>query len=159
MGVITANILNSVWNMKKQINFQQRRLRDLEILASSTTALLDGVPHSKPLTSKIERFAVMIDDCQRKIIELSEQIVQRKLELLALLHEQNLNEPCERVLSYHYVACLPHGEIAQLMHYTRNYIWKLHRRGLRSLGLTVEEMSKLKSTPVHLESPAADVYN
>lgn len=159
MGIITANILNSVWNMKKQINFHLRRLRDLEIMASSATEFVDGVPHARSLTSKVERFAVMIVDCQKLIDDLTEQLIQRKLELMALLQVQKLSEPCARVLNYHYVACLTHSEIAKLMNYTRNYIWKLHRQGIKSLGLTLEEMNNLKSTPVPLESLSAAVYN
>ena len=157
--IITANTLNSVWNLKKQINFQQRRLHDLEVMASSTTALLDGIPHSKPLTGKIERFVVLIDDCRRTIEQLFELIIQRKLELFALLHAQNLSESCARVLTYHYVDCLRHGDIAKLMNYTRNYIWKLHRQGLRTLGLTMEEMRNADSTPVNIDFSAEQKYN
>lgn len=159
MGIITSNILNSVWNMKKQINFHLRRLRDLEIMASSATEFVDGVPHSKPLTSKIERFAVMIVECQRIIDDLTEQLIQRKLDLMALLQVQSLSEPCARVLNYHYVACLNHSEIAKIMSYTRNYIWKLHRQGIKALGLSWEEISKSKSMQFNIASPSGAIYN
>ena len=145
MAQITCEELNAVWNVKKQLEREQRRLVDLEICAGSTTPRLDGMPHTTPLTYKTERIATLILDCHNAIEQLSQQLVQSKFILLQKLKSFNLRELQERVLSYHYVACLKFKEIAKLMNYTSQYIIKLHSQGPYSLGLSLGEMNSCKS--------------
>lgn len=136
--------LNVVWVLKMRLDREQRRLQDLQIIAESMTPILDGMPHAKPLSYKVEQLATMTADCKDTIANLTEQLVQAKFNLLSKLQSLKLNELYERVLSYHYVACLQFDAIAKLMSFTRDYVWKLHKRGLEFVGLTLEEMTALK---------------
>ena len=146
MPIMTCEELNSVWFIKRSIEKKQRLLKDLQILAEPSAPKLDGMPHAKTLTYKVERIAAMIVDCQRLIDSLLVNLEQCKIELLSKLQSLKLNELQQRVLSYHYVACLKFNEIAKLMGFTRNYIQKLHSKGLISLGLTVDEMNQCKKS-------------
>lgn len=149
MNELTCAEMNSVWTLKKLLEREQRRLKDLEVLSSSTSPILDGMPHAKPLVYKVERLAMMTCECQSRIDELAEQLIQAKFDLLNRIQSQRINELCERVLCYHYVACLRMNEVAKLMNYTRDYVWKVHNRGLRILGLSATEMKHIKeSSPV-----------
>ena len=149
---ITCEEMNSVRQIKARLDREQHRIQDLEILAKSNVQHLDGMPHAKPLSSKVEQFVMLMDECQKSIDSLAEQLVQAKFNLLCRLQAQQLSELLERVLSYHYVACLSLGEIARLMHYTRDYIWKLRNKGLKALGLSLDEMKRSKSTFVQADS-------
>ena len=136
--------LNSVWELTAQLDREKRRLQDLKVMAESMTPILDGMPHAKPLSYKVERLATMTADCKDTIANLTEQLVQAKFNLLAKLQSFKLQELYERVLSYHYVACLKFDAIAHKLNFTRDYVWKLHKRGLEFIGLTLEEMTALK---------------
>lgn len=143
--------LNMVWDLKMRLDREQRRLQDLQVMAESMTPILDGMPHAKPLTYKVEQLATMTADCKDTIANLTEQLIQAKFDLLTKLQSLNLHERCERVLNYHYVSCLKFGAIAKLMNYTRDYVWKLHKRGLEFVGLTLEEMTNLRKQSKSLD--------
>ena len=144
MPLITCEELNAVWSCKKCMEKEQRNLVDLRIMADPVPAPLDGLPHAKPLTYKVERIAGLIIECQQLIDRLGEMLAQRKFELLTKLQSFQLDELQQRVLSYHYVACLKLRDIAKLMNFSLVYIQSLHRKGLKSLGLTVEAMNDEK---------------
>ena len=141
---ITCSELNSVWDLSKSISRERQRVEDLRLMATRTTQILDGMPHTKPMTFKVERVAVMIADSENFLSALGEQLIDAKFNLLMKIQSFKLPELQERVLSYHYVSCLRMKEVAQLMNYTKEYISLLHCRGLKALGLNVEEMNKLK---------------
>ena len=146
MPIMTCEELNSVWFIKRSIEKKQRRLKDLQILAEPSAPLLDGMPHAKPVTYKVERIANLMIDCKQSIDNLNKALEQKKFDLLTRIQSLNLKELQQRVLSYHYVACMKFSEIAKLMGFTRNYIQKLHSKGLISLGLTVDEMNQCKQS-------------
>ena len=149
MEPLTCAELSVVWILSEKIEREKRRLKDLEVFASSTTPILDGMPHAKPKEYKVERLTTLIVDCKDNLQNLKERLIQVKFDLLNRLKLFNLTELQERVLSYHYVSCLRFKEIAKLIGYTSDYVAKLHNRGLISLGLSLEEMAKVKkSCPV-----------
>lgn len=144
MNELSCAEMNAVWRVKKLLEREQRRLKDLEVFSSSTSPILDGMPHAKPLVYKVERLATMMCECQSRIDELAEQLIQAKFDLLNRIQSQRINELYERVLCYHYVSCLKMFEVAKLIGYTREHIWKLHNRGLKALGLNPTEMKHVK---------------
>ena len=146
MPIMTCNELNAVWIIKLKIEREQRRLRDLQILAEPSVPKLDGMPHAKPLTYKVERIAAMMVDCRQSIDNLNKSLEQQKIDLLAKLQSLKLKELQQRVLFYHYVACMPFNAIAKIMGFTRNYIQKLHNKGLNFLGLTLNDMRQCKQS-------------
>lgn len=146
MPVMTCEELNSVWSVKRRLEREKRNLIDLQIMAEPASPRLDGMPHTHPLTYKVEGIATMMVDSQRLIDQLGESLAQRKFALLNKLQSLNLNELQQRVLSYHYVACLKFKEIARLMSFTDDYIHFLHRHGLKSLGLSVDIVKKFRKS-------------
>lgn len=146
MPILTCEELNAVWIVKKRLEREQRNLVDLRLMAEPAPPQLDGTPHAKPLTYKVERIAGMIIESQQLIERLGELLAHRKFELLTKLQSLQLNELQQRVLSYHYVACLKFVEIAHLMNFTKDYIHFLHRHALKALGLSVELMNKCKQS-------------
>lgn len=143
---MTGAELNFARFLQAQLEREQRRLQDLQVMAESMTPIFDGMPHVKPQTFKTERMALLIVGCQKKIELLTEQLVQTKFDLLTKLQAINLDEQSERVLSYRYVACLTLKAIAKLMNCTSDYVWKMHKRGLRLLGLTLSDVKEAKTS-------------
>lgn len=152
MQRITCEELLSVWTVQQSIEKEKRRLIDLRILAAPPdpplVARLDGMPHANPVPVDFGRIAGMIVDCRLAIDRLGELLAQRKFELLTKLQSLNLKELQQRVLSYHYVACLSFKKIAGIMNFTYSYMHMLHRKGLKFLGLTVDEINKAKQSSI-----------
>ena len=119
---------------KKSLEAEKRRLFDLQVLSESTTAILDGMPHSKPLTYKIERITALIVECENRLRQLAEELVQAKCDLLNKLQALNWKEIHLRILNYHYVSCLTFNKIAKLMNFSLPYVSKLHYQALKILG-------------------------
>ena len=148
MSILSYDELNSVWETKLRLEREKRRLVDLKVCAVSMTPILDGMPHATALESKVERITLLIADTEQTIKDMCQSLVQRKFELLTRLQALPLNELQQRVLSYHYVACLRFSEIAKMLSFTKDYVNKLHNRGLRALGLDVDEMNKFKQSSI-----------
>lgn len=137
---MTSVELNSVWRAKHEAERGERRLKDLEVLAESTTPILDGMPHSKPLEYKVELLATRMAECREEISRLKETLVQTKFDLLNHLQSFHLPELQERVLSYRYVSCMKFTSIARRMNFSYAYISKLHVKGLEALGLSLDDV-------------------
>lgn len=148
MSMLSYEELNGVWETKLRLEREKRRLVDLKVCAVSMTPILDGMPHAPALESKVERSALLIAETEQKIKDMCQSLVQRKFDLLTRLQALPLNELQQRVLSYHYVACLRFPEIAKMLSFTKDYVNKLHNRGLRALGLDVDEMNKFKQSSI-----------
>ena len=146
MVTVTCEELNSVWTLKKALEREQRRLKDLQLIAAPVSPQADGLPHVRSASSKVERLATMIADCGQLIDSLTEKIANRKVDLLIRLQSLNLAELQERVLCYHYVACKTFKETSRLMSFTNDYVCYLHRRGLEAVGLTSAEIKRYKKT-------------
>lgn len=145
MPLLTCEELNAVWIVKKRLEREQRNLVDLRLMAEPSPPPLDGLPNAKSLTYKVERIATLMIESQQLIERLGNMLAERKFELLTKLQSLQLNELQQRVLSYHYVACLKFAEIAKLMSYTKLHVHFLHRQALKALGLTVDDMNKVKN--------------
>lgn len=148
MSMLSYEELNGVWETKLRLEREKRRLVDLKVCAVSMTPILDGMPHATALQSKVEQIALLIAETEQSIKDMCQSLVQRKFELLTRLQALPLNELQQRVLSYHYVACLRFPEIAKMLSFTKDYVNKLHNRGLRALGLDVDEMNKFKQSSI-----------
>lgn len=154
--MMTYAELNAVWDAKLRLERERRRLVDLKVCAVSMTPLLDGMPHATALQSKVEQIALLIAESEQVIKDMCQTLAQRKFELLSRLQALPMNELQQRVLSYHYVACLKFKEIAKRLNFTKEYISKLHNRGLQALGLDVDEMNKFKKSSIVLNSSTKD---
>lgn len=140
MVTMTSTELNSVWRAKYEVEREERRLKDLEVLAETTTPILDGMPRSKPLEYKVELLAIRMTECRDEISRLKETLVQTKFDLLNHLQAFHLPELQERVLSYRYVSCMKLNSIARRMNFSYAYIAKLHVKGLEALGLSLDDV-------------------
>ena len=142
---MTCEELNSVWALQKILCREQQRLSDLRVLAEATTPILDGMPHVKPMTFKVERLALMMGETEALIQALVNKICEAKCELLTKIQSFGLSDLHERVLKFHYVACMKLNEVSKRMNFSSRYVTKLHSQALKQLGLSFEQMRKARN--------------
>ncbi len=90
----------------------------------------------KPQMSVPEKLAIEIAESEAKIEKLVEEMTVRAVELTNKIYETVANVTIAEILTLRYVAGLKVEEIARRLNFTRDYVWKLHNRGLRILGLS-----------------------
>ena len=59
---MTNKELSKLYHLKKEIEMQRKRLYELENIASSCTAKITGMPHSKEISDKVGKYAMQIVD-------------------------------------------------------------------------------------------------
>lgn len=59
---MTKKELSQLYYLKKEIKEQQKRLEELETLATSCTAKITGMPHGTGINDKIGKYAAQIAD-------------------------------------------------------------------------------------------------
>ena len=59
---MTNKELSKLYHLKKEIEIQRNRLCELENIASSCTAKITGMPHSKEISDKVGKYATQIAD-------------------------------------------------------------------------------------------------
>ena len=64
---MTKKELSQLYYLKKEIKQQQRRLSELEALATSCTAKITGLPYGKGINDKIGSYVVQITDLKNLI--------------------------------------------------------------------------------------------
>ncbi|MBR2519737.1 MAG: hypothetical protein IKE46_08135 [Selenomonadaceae bacterium] len=137
--------LNSVWELKLKYDRETHRLEDLRFLAHPSTPPMNGMPHATAQASKVEKLATLIVDAERTIQSLADQIETQKFKLLSLLNQTSMDELPQRVINYRYVGCQSFNAIAKLLHYTRQYIIRLHDKGLNALNLDGKMMISFRA--------------
>lgn len=130
---MTFDELNRVRALREQLAAEIRRLETLRLSAASLCRQLDGLPRSTPLTSTPERLAAAIVDSEQKISELTAAIDESATELSAEIYSTISDNLIATVLVMNFCAGVSTGEIARRLNYTRNYIWKVRRRGIKIL--------------------------
>ena len=130
---MTFDELNRVRALREQLAAEIRRLETLRLASSNLYRQLDGLPRSTPLTSPTERLAAAIVDAEQKISELTAALDESAANLSAEIYSTISDNLIASVLTMNFCAGVSTGEIARRMNYTRNYIWKLRRRGVKIL--------------------------
>ena len=131
--MMTFAELNSCRLLRKQLDSEIARLEALRLSANSLCRQLDGLPRSTPLTSTPERLAAAIVDAEQKISELTAALDESTTQLAAAIYATISDNLIASVLVMNFCAGVSTGEIARRLNYTRNYIWKLKRRGIKIL--------------------------
>lgn len=130
---MTFDELNRVRVLREQLAAEIRRLETLRLSASNLYRQLDGLPRSTPLTSTPEKLATAIVAAEQKISELTAALDESAANLSAEIYSTISDNLIASVLTMIFCAGISTGEIARRLNYTRNYIWKLKRRGIKIL--------------------------
>lgn len=99
-----AKNLSKLYYLKKDIECQQNRIKELEALASSSTSRITGLPHSTDISNKVEKYAVQIADLKS---ELDIKLNKCLNELKSISEYINsIDDPLIRqIVSYRFISC------------------------------------------------------
>lgn len=130
---MTFDELNRVRALREKLAAEIRRLETLRLSASNLYRQLDGLPHSKTLTSPTERLVAAIIDSEQKISELTAALDFAVTNLAEEIYSTISDNLIATVAVMNFCAGVSIGEIARRLNYTHNYIWKLRRQAIKIL--------------------------
>lgn len=96
--------LSKLYYLRKDIEHQQSRIKELEAMASSSTSKITGLPHSTDISNKVEKYASQIADLK---IELDIKLGKCLDELKNISEYINsIDDPLIRqIISYRFISC------------------------------------------------------
>lgn len=108
---MTKKELSQLYYLKKEIKEQQRRLKELEILATNCTANVTGLPNGNGVSDKIANYATEIADLKNLIEKNLEKCIEKYKELTTFI--ENIEDSQLRlILTLRYVDHLTWKQIA-----------------------------------------------
>lgn len=99
-----AKNLSKLYYLRKDVECQQIRIKELEALASSSTSKITGLPHSTDVSNKVEKYAVQIADLKSALdIKLSKCLNELKS---ISEYVNSIDDPLIRqIVSYRFISC------------------------------------------------------
>jgi len=125
---MTVKELNSVRELNKQIRELERHLVALRISVENITPILDGLPHSTDVKSRVEKLALDIVDDEKQLATLREQLPHVKINLVNLIMREADNPTLQTLLILRYVACCSFKETARRMKFTLRHVYRIHEK-------------------------------
>ncbi len=104
--------LSKLYYLKKDVEYQKNRIKELELLASSSTSRITGLPHSTNISNKVEKYAVQIADLKNGLdMKLSKCL--RELKYISE-YIDSIDDPLIRqIISYRFINCFSWEKTAQ----------------------------------------------
>ncbi|MBR6888699.1 MAG: hypothetical protein IKN16_09680 [Selenomonadaceae bacterium] len=128
---MTEQELNSVRELKKRIRDLEKHLQALRLSAENIVPVLDGLPHSTEVKSRVEKIALRLVESERELTTLNEKLMLAKVHLLDKILRQ-VDEPAlQTLLVLRYVECLSFKETARRMRITLRHLYRLHKKFLK----------------------------
>lgn len=121
--------LSAVQLLRREIEREERRLEEMKLAATNTTAKLDGLPRVKAHSSKVEK-AVQIVDSERRLAELRAELVEKSLDLNDEILKR-VSGQSVIVLIMRYIGGKSFEEISAAMKLSRSYVSRLHSQGVK----------------------------
>lgn len=130
---MTVTELNSVRDLRQRIREQERRLRALRLSVENLTPILDGMPHSRSPTSRVEKITVKILEAERELELLRAECANAAEVLTEKISAANLESQEQTILIMRYVACMNFRDIEFELGLSDARIFFLHRNSLRKI--------------------------
>lgn len=128
---MTLEELNLVRELDKKKRDTERLLKALRISAENIVPIIDGLPHSTTIKSRVEKIALRAVETETKLEKLRGEIIQAKSDLADKIMS-NFSEPViQTLLMLRYVECLSFRETARRMHYSLRHIFNIHDKFLK----------------------------
>lgn len=120
--------LEVVTDIRRELEHERRRLKSLKSAATDITRRLDGLPHAKTQSSRVETLVTEICAAEERITALELKLVEAAQDLTIEILSRVAGTDGE-VLVRRYVTCEPFEAIAAAMGYSASRVYFLHRRG------------------------------
>ena len=128
---MTQNDLKELRVLNQRIRTIEERIDRLRASVERTSPNLDGMPHGGKRLDVMAEYAAKMDECQRTLSELAEQM---KDEVLRIEDEIRTLEPREQMIMWaRYVDGHSWKKIQREYHYSYIGCQKIHRKALDKL--------------------------
>ena len=131
-------ILGVIKKISRRIAERESKLFHLRNLMGAVVPEFDGMPKKPNVSSRVERLAVSITDLEREISELKAIRVVCRIEFCEWLYEKISDDDVCSVLFYRYGLLKKFSVIASELNYSESSVFRLHRTGLKILGVQVK---------------------
>lgn len=128
---MTEKELNIVRELSKKIRDLERHLQALRLSVQNITPVLDGLPHSTGVKSRVEKLALSVIEKERELCSLREQFVSSALDITEQINRAQLNQEEKSVLLLRYVSCMNFQDIWFELNISDARTFYLHRTALK----------------------------
>lgn len=130
---MTDKELNVVRDLRNKIRDLTSHLQALRLSAQNIVPVIDGLPHSDSVKSRVEKLALKILEHERELSDLSRQFAISALDLTDRINRaDNLNQQEKTILLMRYVACMNFQDIWIEMQISDNRAFYLHRTAVKN---------------------------
>ena len=113
---MTKKELSQLYYLKKEIRQQQKRLQELETVATSCTSKITGMPHGMGINDKISKYAAQIADL-KGLLDLNLKKCFYELNRINRFIESVEDSEIRMILTLRYTQNLSWRNIATTMNY------------------------------------------
>lgn len=130
---MTDKELNAVRDLHNKIRDLERHLQALRRSAQNIVPVIDGLPHSSDVKSRVEKLALKIVEDECELSDLREQFAISALDLTEQINRSDqLNQQEKSILLMRYVACMNFQDIWLEMQISDNRAFYLHRTAVKN---------------------------
>lgn len=125
---MTDKDLNVVRDLRNKIRDLTSHLQALRLSAQNIVPVIDGLPHTDSVKSRVEKLALKIIEHERELSDLSRQFATSALDLTDRINRADqLNQQEKTILLMRYVACMNFQDIWIEMKLSDARTFYLHR--------------------------------
>lgn len=136
---MTDKALNVVRELHKKIRDLTSHLQALRLSAQNIVPVIDGLPHSSDVKSRVEKLALKIYEHERELSDLSRQFAISALDLTDRINRaDNLNQQEKSILLMRYVACMNFQDIWLELKISDARTFHLHRAAVKKFQAAVK---------------------
>lgn len=128
--------LDSVYQLNLKAKILEEKISNLKDAQKNLTPVLDGLPKSRSVGSKVEGLTVAIMTLESELSALREEMVKSAVELATLITSK-VPTPAARILIARYVGCQPFKKIIAAEHYSAAHVFYLHKQGVKKFKETI----------------------
>lgn len=138
---MTKKELSQLYYLNREIEEQQRRLEELESLATSCTSTITGMPKSPGVTDRLAKYAAEIADL-RGLIDLNIKKCFYELNRINRYINTLEDSQMRQILSLRYINGLTWQQVAcSIGEYDESYVRRKHNKFLQE-HINVPKMSE-----------------
>lgn len=130
---MTREELEEVRELKREMRREEGRLTTLRLSMETLTQLMDGMPHARSQSSKVERLTLQIIETERLIGELRARLLEAATKILDAIKNAPLTQNEQQLLILRYVQCLNFKDIWERLEYSDAHVYRLHAEALEKM--------------------------
>lgn len=130
---MTEQELYKARELRNRILALMRHTESLRLSASNLVPVLDGMPHARNATSRVEKISLNIIESENELEVLREEFDTVAAQLADKIKIAPLSPQEREVLILRYVACERFRDISFQMHYSDAHVFRLHSEGVEKI--------------------------